>query len=94
MRYEQVGKRWIVQIMDNGAAALIDRQKDVTWGGEVPGWVTMRSGECFTLGAPEKVGRTAEGAAYAVYKIPGYSFRAWLGRNALSLIGFSFVITV
>ncbi len=76
MRYEQVGKRWIVQIMDNGAAALIDRQKDVTWGGEVPGWVTMRSGECFTLGAPEKVGRTAEGAAYAVYKIPGYSFRA------------------
>ena len=27
MRYEQVGERWIIRIMDNGAAALVDVYK-------------------------------------------------------------------
>ena len=51
MRYEQVGERWIIRIMDNGAAALVDKARNVVWGGGVPGWVTMRDGERMTIGA-------------------------------------------
>lgn len=49
MRYEQVGERWIIRIMDNGAAALVDKARNVVWGGGVPGWVTMRDGERMTI---------------------------------------------
>lgn len=57
MRYERLNERWIVRIQDNGAVALTDRQQNVTWGGHVPGWVTMRDGEPEALGAPSGSGR-------------------------------------
>lgn len=85
MRYEQVGERWIIRIMDNGAAALVDKARNVVWGGGVPGWVTMRDGERMTIGAPSRVGRTSDGAAYAEYDLPRYSFRAEFQLNDAEL---------
>ena len=76
MRYEQIGSRWIVRIQDNGAVSLCDRQKGLTWGGEVPGWIALRSNGTETIGAPEQVGKLPDGGAFAVYKTPHYAFRA------------------
>ena len=85
MRYEQVGERWIIRIMDNGAAALVDKVGNVIWGGGVPGWVTMRDGERMTINAPSRVGRTSDGSAYAEYDLPRYSFRAEFQLNGSEL---------
>lgn len=79
MRYERIGERWTVQIMDGGAVALEDRQKSVRWGGHVPGWVTMLDA-CgipvrYALGAPETVHRTQTGVR-AIYMAGGYRFEA------------------
>jgi hypothetical protein len=76
MRYELIDKRWIIRIQDNGALSLHDRQKNIAWGGEVPGWVSMCNNKLYTIGAPEKVGRLSDNCAYAIYKTPHYSFRA------------------
>ncbi len=86
MRYERLNERWIVRIQDNGAVALTDRRRNVTWGGHVPGWVTMRGGEPEALGAPVRVGQTSSGA-FAEYELPRYAFRAEfaLSGDALTL---------
>lgn len=76
MRFEQAGSRWTVQIMDNGAVALIDREKQVRWGGEVPGWITLRSGKRFQIGAPTHIGRKDANTAYVDYCQDAYAFRA------------------
>lgn len=80
MRFERLGKKWIVRIMDNGAVALVDKVHNVVWGGEVPGWITMEDGR-YDLDAPSRVGSTSNGGAFAVYDTPGYSFRAEFELN-------------
>lgn len=79
MRYELLGEKWTLQIMDNGAVALIDRQNKTIWGGNVPGWVTMLDTEGnaqrIALTAPIGVHRTEHGASIT-YAIEGFSFVA------------------
>lgn len=79
MRYEQIGERWTLQIMDNGAVAFIDRQTGTRWGGNVPGWVTMRSSDGneqrTALAAPTSVNRVECGAKVA-YAANGFAFTA------------------
>ena len=75
MRMEYVSKRWIVRVMDNGAMRLVDAQKQITWGSNIPGWLRMSGKKQQPISSPKRVGRLASGI-FVEYHEENYGFRS------------------